>query len=448
MQTTTFLHDDKELLVRVVKDCQKSKLQGTQGSWKDYLKAQTPALSKSDPSTHSLKTLAAFMATLSRPQAGMLVGPHREHQLHQRQRNEFAARLSQTNASDSGQDAIWPMVQQTLCHPRFPENYNFPSFQPGWTQMSSSSLDTASRPCLLSLDCEMCETATSSRELIGLSVVNEAGSTVLKMLVKPAGKVLNYRTEVTGATDATMQGVLYTKRDAQEAMQKLMQGSVVLVGHALHNDLHALQLDPTAVIDTALLCSYKGLSTCTPSLANLVSQMLGRSLRQEGAPHDCEQDAAAAMHLVQHALQHGIPPPMDAPEIKVAKEDLRKLFIHGVPQSAQPTDLLQLFEACTCAHPVVEGDMKERRGHLVFRHAGDANEAFKQLPGAQETDSLGRAQKLLKLTSGSCKGKTIKIRKMAAHGGLAYGKDSNQKLHVMKQQAQRKLKVNKNKLKA
>lgn len=25
------------------------------------------------------------------------------------------------------------------------------------------------------------------------------------MLVKPAGKVLNYRTEVTGATDATMQ---------------------------------------------------------------------------------------------------------------------------------------------------------------------------------------------------------------------------------------------------
>ncbi len=45
--------------------------------------------------------------------------------------------------------------------------------------------------------------------------------------------------------------------------------------------------------------------------------MLGRSLRQEGAPHDCEQDAAAAMQLVNHALQHGIPPPMDAPETKV-----------------------------------------------------------------------------------------------------------------------------------
>ncbi|DBB14184.1 TPA: hypothetical protein ACH3X3_001133 [Trebouxia sp. C0006] len=105
MEATTFLPDDKELLIRVVKDCQKNKLQGTQGSWKDYLKAQTPALSKSDPSMHSSKTLAAFMATLSKPQAGMLVGPHREQQLHQKQRTEFAARLSQINASDSARYA-------------------------------------------------------------------------------------------------------------------------------------------------------------------------------------------------------------------------------------------------------------------------------------------------------------------------------------------------------
>ena len=45
----------------------------------------------------------------------------------------------------------------------------------------SAGLDTSSRPCLLSLDCEMCQTATNVRELIGLSVVNETGSTVLKV---------------------------------------------------------------------------------------------------------------------------------------------------------------------------------------------------------------------------------------------------------------------------
>ena len=54
-----------------------------------------------------------------------------------------------------------------------------------------------------------------------------------------------------------LQGVSYCKQDAQEAVQKLLQGNVVLVGHALHHDLHALQLDPIAVIDTSLICSYK-----------------------------------------------------------------------------------------------------------------------------------------------------------------------------------------------
>ncbi len=58
--------------------------------------------------------------------------------------------------------------------------------------------------------------------------------------------------------------------------------------------------------------------------------MLGRSLRQEGAPHDCEQDAAAAMQLVNHALQHGIPPPMDAPEIKVCHQKPQCCLQHVV----------------------------------------------------------------------------------------------------------------------
>lgn len=46
--------------------------------------------------------------------------------------------------------------------------------------------------------------------------------------------------------------------------------------------------------------------------------MLKRSLRQEGAPHDCEQDAAAAMQLVNYAIQHGVPPPMEAPQVKAS----------------------------------------------------------------------------------------------------------------------------------
>lgn len=43
--------------------------------------------------------------------------------------------------------------------------------------------------------------------------------------------------------------------------------------------------------------------------------------------------------------------------------------------------------------------------------------------------------------TGVCKAKIVKIRKMAAHGGLAFGKDSNQKMHDLKQEAQRKRKL-------
>ena len=46
----------------------------------------------------------------------------------------------------------------------------------------SAGFDAEAAPVLLSLDCEMCETSTSKRELIGLSLVNSAGSTVLKVI--------------------------------------------------------------------------------------------------------------------------------------------------------------------------------------------------------------------------------------------------------------------------
>lgn len=43
--------------------------------------------------------------------------------------------------------------------------------------------------------------------------------------------------------------------------------------------------------------------------------------------------------------------------------------------------------------------------------------------------------------AGSCHGKAVKIRKMAAHGGLAFGKDSGQKLHIMQQKANKRQKT-------
>lgn len=63
--------------------------------------------------------------------------------------------------------------------------------------------------------------------------------------------------------------------------------------------------------------SCRGLPDCTPSLADLASQVLGQSLRPPGQPHDCERDAAAAVALALSALQHGAKMDLQPPEIKV-----------------------------------------------------------------------------------------------------------------------------------
>ena len=42
--------------------------------------------------------------------------------------------------------------------------------------------------------------------------------------------------------------------------------------------------------------------------------------------------------------------------------------------------------------------------------------------------------------AGACKGKVVKIRKMAAHNGLAFGKDNGQKLHLIQEAANKRKK--------
>ena len=48
-----------------------------------------------------------------------------------------------------------------------------------------------------------------------------------------------------------------------------------------------------------------------------MQQVLGRQLRQEGVPHDCERDALAAMELVLHGLRHGCRQDLTPPATQV-----------------------------------------------------------------------------------------------------------------------------------
>ena len=76
-----------------------------------------------------------------------------------------------------------------------------------------------------------------------------------------------------------------------------------------------------------------------PSLADLSRAVLGRVLRGEAAPHDCADDARAAMALVQHLLQKGTPcAALDPPRNKVGAVPLPP----SVPARTQPAAELTL----------------------------------------------------------------------------------------------------------
>jgi RNA exonuclease 1 len=81
---------------------------------------------------------------------------------------------------------------------------------------------------------------------------------LLQQLVQPEGAVLDLRSAITGITQQQLAGV---KLDRTQLLTRFilprLGPGVVLVGHALHNDLLALQLDHQPVIDTSLLFSYK-----------------------------------------------------------------------------------------------------------------------------------------------------------------------------------------------
>lgn len=74
--------------------------------------------------------------------------------------------------------------------------------------------------------------------------------------------------------------------------------------------------------------------TCVPSLADLSKLLLKRVLREDGAPHDCKEDAIAAVQLAKHLMQHGPTLVLDPPNVKVHLRFLQDMHLQYPCQGA------------------------------------------------------------------------------------------------------------------
>eukprot|EP00877_Chromochloris_zofingiensis_P001750 jgi/Chrzof1/11576/Cz06g00240.t1 len=177
----------------------------------------------------------------------------------EQQLKEHAATADPLPPPTSQASGIWALVDRTRKHPDFQRKYSFPSYDKGWKRTSRlPPVDRASStPRLLALDCEMCITTKSDKALLAVCVVDDQGKQLLKELVRPRGEIVDLKSDLTGISMDDLEGVSTRQRDVTARLAPLLSPETILVGHSLHADLRALQLDHQPVIDTSMLFSYR-----------------------------------------------------------------------------------------------------------------------------------------------------------------------------------------------
>ena len=201
------------------------------------------------------------------------------------------------------------------------------------------------RPLAVALDCEMVDVQCQDGRVRGAAarvcVVDEAERVLLHSLIKPAGRIVDYKFEFTGASrrarifhalwspvltpvpghTGLKPGDLDDAPDLESVRSQvaaILRGESdghaqppaslpvpavprVLVGHGLENDMKVLHMShPAALLrDTAI---YPPLQRATTKgrahkLRSLVSLHLGYEIQTTGAAHDPEEDAVGAMRL-------------------------------------------------------------------------------------------------------------------------------------------------------
>ncbi|GJU99736.1 small RNA degrading nuclease 1 [Tanacetum coccineum] len=361
------------VLVDIVKLAQKQGMKGENGAWKDFLKVYDTkvGVSLSDPARRSPEALIAFLKTFSNVDDLKFF-------------EKVLEKHDSVNQIEKKTDKMSPeqeLVYKTVGHPQYAINYSFPSHEEGWMVTKSRKKNKAMRcNTMVAVDCEMvlCEDGTDA--LVRVCVVDRDLNVKLDELVKPDRAVADYRTHITGVAAKDLEKVTCSLQDVQVSMMKLLARGTILVGHSLNNDLQALKVDHTRVVDTSLVFKYwSGSNFRRPSLNDLyLISVLGYELRKEGEPHDCVEDARAAMKLVLAKIETGVDDTAPVKQNDVNETDGTKLLCHRIPISIPGEKLLEVipgdFTIEVKASKKAGGD--KYSALAVFKTKQEADQAF------------------------------------------------------------------------
>lgn len=150
----------------------------------------------------------------------------------------------------------------------------------------------------IGIDCEMVGVGGSEDRsvLARVSIVNFHGTQIYDSFVRPKEFVTDWRTHVSGVSTKNMASAREFD-SVQKDVADILKGRI-LVGHAIKNDLEAMQLNHPKrdIRDTSKFSGFRKYSNGrTPSLKKLAKEILGVDI--QGGEHSSIEDARATILL-------------------------------------------------------------------------------------------------------------------------------------------------------